>query len=432
MKIIKKERTGNTVIIDVEIEYSSFKTAEENALLEASKHVKLPGFRPGKAPKAMIEKALDPKAIEERAAQDLIGKAYPQIIKEAQIDPVDYPNINIQSLEKDKPFVFTLTVEVYPEVKLGKHKGLKAEKKSTAVTEEETLKVLGNLQNRFAKRIEVADRGIVEGDYVDLEVEADAAGVAIKRWPRKLQSLPVGGGYISPDFDKQISGLKAGETKEFKISFPSDYLVAEVAGKEVSFKVKIDKIEGQEFLPLDDEFAKSVSRFGTMAELKEEIKKSLEMEKKEEAEADLKNKLIEEILKDTTLEVPHAMINYETELMIDELKTSLARSNLTLEAYLHGIKKNEDELKEELKPPATQRAKSKVVLKKIAEAENIVVAPQDIDQEIRLMAQSSDKSEEEYKRELGEGGLHYIKDYLLRRKALDFVVENAQIKEEKQ
>ena len=143
-------------------------------------------------------------------------------------------------------------------------------------------------------------------------------------------------------------------------------------------------------------------------------------------------KLIEEMIKGSKLDLPEALVNYETELMLDELKTSLSRSNLTLESYLHGVKKSEDEIKADLKHPAVQRAKGKVILKKISEAEGITVVSQDIDQEIRLMAASAGQPEEEYKGTLGEGGLHYIKDYLLRKKALDYVVENAQIKEEKQ
>ncbi len=429
MKITKNERSGNTATLQIELDYSEFIKAREDALLEASRQINMPGFRPGKAPKAMIEKTVDPKYVEERAAQHLISDAYPQIIKEAGIDPVDYPSIDLLALEPDKPFRFQLKVEIYPEVKLVRIKGMSVEKKPTAVSDDDVIKVLGNLQNRFARSVEITDRGIAEGDNVDCEIAADVEGVEVKRWPRKLQHLPIGAGLISPDFDRKITGMKIGETKEFKLSFKPDHFVAEVAGKEVSFKVTVEKIHGHELLPLDDEFAKAVSRYGTLSELKEEIKRSLELEKKEEAEADIKNRLIEEVLKGAKLEVPGALVNYEIDLMIDELKGSLAQSNLTIESYLKGIKKSEDEMRVELANPATQRAKGKIVLKKISEIEGLTVTPQDIDQEIRLMAQGADKPEEEYKGELGEGGLHYIKDYLLRKKALDYLVEHAEIKQ---
>jgi trigger factor len=429
MKVLKKERSQNTVTLEIEVGYPQFKQAFDLALSQAGSQVKLPGFRPGKAPKSMVEKVFDPKAIEDRAAQDLIADLYPQIIKETGIDPVDYPSVDILTLKEGQPFVFKIIVTVYPEIKLGKYKGLKAEKRPALVTEEEVLHTLGTLQNRFAKRVEITDRGVLKNDNLDLEIEADAAGEKIKRWPRKLQFFPVGGSLIGPEFDEQLINLKVGDSKEFKIKFPTDHKVPEIAGREVSFKIRIEKIRGAELLPLDDEFAKSISRFGTLAELKAEILKSLELEKKEEAEADLKNKLIDEVSQGSQVELPEALVRTETDILLDELKTSLARSNLTLENYLKSIKKNETELRNELKAPATQRVKGKVVLRKISELEKITVTPQDLESEIKLLAKSADKSEEEYKKTLGEGGLHYIQDYLSRRKALNYLIENAQIKE---
>ena len=431
MKVLKQEHSQNTVTLEIEVDYPQFKQAFDQALAQAGSQVKLPGFRPGKAPKSMVERVFDPKAIEDRAAQNLIAELYPQIIKETKIDPVDYPSVDILTLKEGQPFVFKITVAVYPEVKLGKYKGLKAEKRSALVTEEEVLKTLGTLQNRFAKRVEITDRGVQKNDNVDLEIEADAAREKIKRWPRKLQFFPVGGSLIGPEFDDQLIGLKAGEGKDFKVRFPADHKVPEIAGREVSFKIKIEKIRGAELLPLDDAFAKSISRFGTLSELKAEIRRSLELEKKEETEADLKNKLIDEVSQGSLVELPEALVRIETDILLDELKPSLAHSNLTLQDNLKGIKKDEAELRSELKTPATQRVKGKVVLKKISEIEKITVTPQDLESEIKLLAKSAGRSEEEYKKTLGEGGLHYIQDYLSRRKALDFLMGQAQIKEAK-
>jgi trigger factor len=233
---------------------------------------------------------------------------------------------------------------------------------------------------------------------------------------------------IHPDFDNQLIGLKIGENKEFKITFDANNPSPEIAGKEVNFKVKIEKIRAKEVLPLDDEFAKKISKYGTLAEFTAELKVSLEMEKKEDAEADLKNTLTEEAIKNAEIDVPDAMIKWESNIMLEELKTSLLRSNLTLDDYLKGIKKTEQEVREEFKNPSTVRAKGKIVLKKIAELEKIVVTPEDIETEIRLIAESEGKSADEYRASLGQNGVEYIEDYLLRRKALDFLVENAEIK----
>ena len=432
MKILKQIRAGNLVTVEVEVDAAQVKEAAEKTLERLSKKVKMPGFRPGKAPKSMVEKTFDTNAVADQAVQDLIADLYPEIIKEAKLDPVDYPKVDILKQEAGQPLIFKLEVVVYPEVKLGKYKGIKAQKKPSLVTEEEVLTVLGNLQNRFAKRIEVADRGAQKSDTLDIEIEAASEGAPIKRWPRKLQFLPLGAGHISPEFDEQLAGLKTGESKTFLLKFPDNYGIKEIAGKEVSFKVKIDKITTRELLSLDDEFAKKVSRYGTLAELKEELKRSLEMEKQEESEADLKNKLIEEAGKTAEVELPEALIRVETDIMLDELKSSLARSNLTLDDYLKGIRKTEEEIKKEFKTPALSRAKGKVVLKKVSELENITVTPQDLDEELKMIAKSINVPAEEYKKSLSHSGHHYIEDYLLRRKALNFLVENAQIEEKEE
>lgn len=429
MKILKQERQKNTATLEIEVPYSEFKSANDQALEKAAKQLKLPGFRPGKAPKAMVEKALDPRAIEDRAAQEVITSLYPQILKEAKLDPVDYPQLEVVTLEANKPFVFKLTIEVYPDIKLGKYKGLSAKKKSAEVTEDEILKALGNLQNRLARRIEVKDRPAQKEDWVDFEIEAQAEGAPIKRWPRKMQFYPVGMGMIYPAFDEQLIGMNPGESKEFKISFAAGYMVPEIAGKEVTFKVKIEKVQEKELMPLDDEFAKKVSRFGTLGELKAEIKRSLEAEKKEESEADLRNKIIEEIVKGVELDLPQAMIHAETGVMLDELEASLAHSNLKLEDYLKSIQKNEESLRKELKAPAETRAKSKVALKKISEIEGLTATPTEIEKEIEALAKVSRRKLDEYKSSLGEGGNRYIADYLSRRNALEFVIKEAKIEE---
>jgi trigger factor len=429
MKILKQTRVGNLITLEIEEDPAKLKEAAEKTMERLSRRVKMPGFRPGKAPKSLVEKSFDKEAVADQAAQDLIADLYPEIIKQAKIDPVDYPKVDIIKQEEGQPLVFKLEVPVYPEVKLGKYKDLKVKKKPTRVSEEEVLAVLGNLQNRFAKRIEITDRGAQKGDTLDIEIGADSAGAPIKRWPRKLQFLPLGAGHISPEFDAQLIGMKAGESKNFTLKFAGNYGVKEIAGKEVNFKVKLDKLTARELSPLNDEFAMKVSRYGTLAELKEELRKSLEEEKKEESEADLKNRIIEEASKAAEVELPEALVRVETDIMLDELKSSLARSNLSLDDYLKGIRKSGEELRSEFKTPALSRAKGKVVLKRVSELENITVTPQDLDEELKLIAKSVNVPAEQYQKSLSHAGRHYIEDYLLRRKALDFLVKNAQIEE---
>jgi FKBP-type peptidyl-prolyl cis-trans isomerase (trigger factor) len=342
MKIRSNTREGNKIILEVEEEYSTFTKAVDQTLLEAGKELRIPGFRPGKAPREMIEKAVDRKVVESRAAQDLIGDLYPAIIDETGIDPVDFPNVEILQLKKKQSFVFKLTIDVYPEVKLGKYKGLKVEKKKVQLSDEDVMTVLGNFQQRLAK--------------------------------------------TGPDGKK-------------------------------------------EELPLDDAFAKKISHFGTLAELKLEVRQTLLKDRQAQAESELKNNLIAEAANLAQVDIPLGMIEREVDIMLDELKTSLAGSGLSVEGYLKGIKKDAQTLREELRKSAEVRVRGKVVLRQVAEAEKIEISEAEMQEEIKGLASTSGKSVEEMGKELDPTARKFVKDYMLRRKALDLLVEKAKIKE---
>ena len=342
MKIRNQSREGNTAVLEVEEEYSQFQKASQEALAEASKEVKLPGFRPGKAPREMVERVIDTNLIESRAAQNLISDLYPKLVEETQLNPVDYPNVEIVQLEKDKPFVFKIKVEVYPEIKLGKYKGLKVEKKLATVSEEEILKVLGNMQDRFTK--------------VDAE------------------------------------------------------------GK-------------KETLPLDDDFAKKVSNFGTLAELKAEISSVMLKDRKAEVEAEIKNKMIASASNDAKVEIPAAMVQREIDVMLDELRGSLAQSNLTLDDYLKSIRKEEKQMRDEFLKSAEVRVRGKIVLQEIAKVEKLQVTEEEMDKEINQIASASGQAAAEFKKKVEAGFKKHIEDYMLRQKALDLILEKANIKE---
>ncbi len=345
MKIVSQKREGNRVFLEIEETYAAFHKSYENAMSEAGKEIRLPGFRPGKAPRKMLESALNLEAVEHRAAQDLIADVYPSVISEAKLEPIDYPSVEIVQQEKDTPFIFKLTIEVYPEVTLGKYKGIKLKKQSSAVSDAEVVSALGRLQERLA--------------------------------------------VTSPDGKKEL-------------------------------------------LPLDDEFAKKVSRSGTLAELKEEMRLAMQHEKQAEAEADLRNQAIAAAGAGAKVEVPAALIERETDVMLDELKTSLAQSGLTLEQYLQGAKKELSAMRTELRSAAEIRVKGKLVLGAVAAAEKLEVTEEELKAEIAGMAASYGEESAAAERQLNETGRAYIKDYLLRKKSLDWLIDNASVKEAKQ
>lgn len=345
MKIISQKREGNKVFLEVEEDYSRFQQAVQKTMAEAGKEVKVPGFRPGKAPKEMIEKALDRDFVEHRAAQALIAEVYPELIDAGKFEPVDYPSVEITRLEAGKPFQFKVAVDVYPETKLGKYKGLKVEKKAATVSEEEVLAILGRLQERFTV--------------------TDAAG------------------------QKTV-------------------------------------------LPLDDEFAKKVSKYGTLAELKAEVRAVTLRDKVTEADGDVRDQLLRAVSAETQAEVPPAMTERETDVIIDELHSSLSQSGLTLDDYLKGSKKTVAGLRQELAATALMRVKGKIALKAVAAAEQITVTPAELEAEIKEMLVGMGEDPAQSREKISPEMITYMQDYLLRKKALEFVLAQANVKEIKE
>jgi trigger factor len=428
VKILKNERTGSTIKLEIEVPAIEYQAACEKTLSAAAKEMKIPGFRPGKAPKTLVERSVDKEYIASRAAQNLISDLYPQILQETQINPVDYPNVSIVSSDEGKPFVFSVEVEVYPEVKLGNYKGINVSRLPTAVSEEDIEKVIGSLRDRFARYEDKKDGTAAQGDLLEIDVEAKEGETVFPSLTVNNVKLVLGEGMFAHEFDQQLVGASAGEVRNFSVSFPAGHYLQEAAGKVLDFKVAVKKVSGKENVALDDAFAKQVGRFGTLAELRDQIRANLEIEKKQDSDADLRNKLVEEILKKTKVDAPRAMVNREVEIMLDEMQHSLSRGGLTLEAYLRSLNKDEAQLKDELFASAKSRVEAKIALREIAKAETIKIPGNEIEMELSKMAVNAGKTLPEFKAALHDGGVEFVEDYLLRQKALDFIVKEAKVK----
>lgn len=373
MKINKKEKAGNKVKLEIEVDYGRFKSAIDHVYADASSDLNIPGFRKGKAPRDMVEKYVDKGFVTEHAAQDLISDIYPEIIQEAQIEPVDYPNVVIVRQEEGKPFIFSLEVDVYPEVKLPKYKGISVESESPALTENEVDEFLKGLQKRFARFVDATEKGIEGEDSVMADAEVAS----------------------------EFGDLKAPPGK----------------------KIVIPK--------LTEEFVKNISNAPSLEAFREDLKKRLAEDKKNKVEAAVKNKLIEKVSDGLVADIPPGMVSRETELMFDELKNSLLRDKLTHEDYLRMTKKTDESLRKELKPNAEKRVRSKLALRAVANEEKLELADADLDREIQVLSDSSHVDPAKFRQNIGESGLHYIRDYLLRRAALEFIMSKAKISEKK-
>lgn len=427
MEILKNERNGNEVTLEIELGYEQVEKAAEKSFARVAKEMKIPGFRPGKAPKEIVEQHVNKDALKEDAAYQAISDAYPQLLEQIKIKPVDQPKVEIIQLRDGQPLIFKVTVDVYPEIKLGKYKGLKADKKSAAVSEDEVNKVVLDIQNRFAAVNEVKERGAANNDIVDINLSAELDGKPYIPLTRNGIKLLIGQAGITKEFDDQLIGLKKGENKSFSVIFPGDYVIEEVRAKDIKFNVYVNKVEERILPAADDSFAKTLGSFTGIADLKEKILQDIKAAKEREADEELRNNLIQQVSENAKVDVPMGMIDREVSVMLDELRHNLKARNISLEDYLMSLRKDEKAIKDEMRPGAASRVLGQLVLEAIAEAENITATQQEAEKEVEKIALESNRNLDEFKKNLRPGTEDYIIEYLSRLKALEFLVQNAKI-----
>ncbi len=426
MKILKQTKNGNKVSLEIEVDYQEYSAALERVIKEASSTLKIPGFRPGKAPESVVRQNINMEFVKEKALDQVVSRLYPSILKEAALEPIDYPGWKLISIEEGIKCVFSFEVEIMPEVVLGKYTGLKAEKKSGVAEEKEVDDYIKSIQEEGAKINEVS-RPAHSGDIAELNVAGSIEGKQEPRLSQERLPILLGDNRIAPGFDSNIENMEAGTSTEFTISLPKDYYIKEFAGKEAVFKVTLLKVIERILPEFNDEFVKKISSFENAQAYRQDVKSRIEEFKKRKSEEELKDSLLEQVSASSKIEIPSAMISRETEAMIGELEVSLKRQGLTVESYVKSRRMDMQALRKELSASAASRVKAKLVLKALADKEKIEFTEDDLAAELKLLAKDSGSSEAELMQR--EGVREYIKDYVLRRKALDFIVENAKIKE---
>ncbi len=426
MKILNTEKKKGTVMLTIQAGKEEFSSAYGKVIAEASKTVKVSGFRTGKVPKHILEQNINTDAAKERAIDFLVEDNYTKLVQEASIDPVDYPGWRFDKEDGEGGAIFTLAVEVMPEIKLGKYKGVAVEKNVRKIDEKDIEAYIKALTEDSAKISEVADREAKTGDIAELDIKGSVEGQLKESLSQNSLPILLGDNRIAPGFDVNVEGLALGASKEFTIELPADYFIKEFAGKKADFSVTLKRLAQRDVPVFDDEFAKKISSFASAEEYRSDLRKKFEQAAENEADAQVKDKIIESITGATEIEVPQAMSARETEIMVDELKDTLSRRGLTIDRYLASRKMGLDALRRELSPSAETRVKAKLVLREIAKTEGLEVSQAEIDKEIEDIAKDSGRNASEYRS--NEGMIDYIKDYLLRRKALDFAVEHAKIK----
>ena len=414
----------NMAKLTIEVPAEELEKAIESAYQKQKKQISVPGFRKGKVPRAMIEKMYGAGVFYEDAANTLMQQNYPSAVDESGIDIVSRPTVEVVQIEKGKPFIFTAEVAVKPEVTLGKYMGVTVTKIDTTVTDEEVDAALEQERNNNARTVTVTDRPVAEGDTAVIDFEGFVDGVAFEGGKGENHPLEIGSHTFIDTFEDQLVGKNAGDEVEVNVTFPEQYQAAELAGKPAMFKVKINEVKAKELPELDDEFAQDVSEFDTLAEYKEDLKKQLVEKKEVEAKKTKEDEAIQKIIDKSKMDIPEAMIETQCESMVEEFAQRIAQSGLSMEQYLQFSGMTVDQLKEQVRPEATTRIQSSLVLEQIAKEENIEISDEEVDAEVEKMAAAYGMEADKLKEYMGEAEKKSMKSDLAITKAVELIMEN--------
>ena len=414
----------NMAKLTIEVSAEELEKALNTAYNKQKRQISVPGFRKGKVPRAMIEKMYGAEIFYEDAANELMQQTYPSAVDESGVDIVSRPTVDVVQIEKGKPFIYTAEVATRPEVTLGKYMGVTVTKIDTSVTEEEVEAELENQRNTNARTVTVTDRPVKEGDTAVIDFEGFVDGVAFDGGKAENHSLEIGSHSFIDTFEDQLVGKNAGDEVEVNVTFPEEYQAADLAGKPAVFKVKINEIKAKELPELNDEFAQDVAGVDTLAEYKEELKKNLTEKKENEAKKTKEDEAIQKIIDKSKMDLPEAMIETQCETMVEEFAQRIAQSGLTMEQYLQFSGMTVDQLKDQVRPEATTRIQSSLVLEQIAKEENIEVTDADIDAEVEKMAKAYGMEADKLKEYMGDAEKESMKKDLAITKAVDLVMDN--------
>lgn len=428
MSVQVEKLEKNMAKLTIEVSAAEFEKALEDAFLKNKNKISVPGFRKGKVPRQMVEKMYGPEIFYEDAANALIPDAYSKALDECEEDIVSSPEIDVTQIEKGKSFIFTATVALKPEVKLGKYKGVKVEAAEVTVTDEEVDAKIEKERENNARTIEVTDRPVKDGDMTVLDFEGFVDGVAFDGGKGENYPLTIGSGAFIPGFEEQLVGAEIGKEVELNVTFPEDYQAEELKGKAAVFKCTIKEIKEKELPALDDEFASEVSEFDTLEEYKKDVKETLTIEKEKAAREAKEAAVIDAIIADSDMDIPEAMVTTQQKQMIDEFAQRMQMQGLSMEQYFQFTGATLDKMMEQVKPQAETRIKSRLVLEAVAAKEGIEATEEDYEEEIKTMAEVYQMEPDKIKEMLPEKSVKGIKEDIAVKKAAEFVVNNAKAK----
>jgi len=422
-----EKKEGNIVTLKIEVDAETFEKGIQKAYARNKSKFNIPGFRKGKAPRKIIELNYGVGVFYEDAINIVFPEAYDKAIEEHNLDPVDRPSIDIEEIESGKPVIFTAEVTVKPEVTLGEYKGIEVEKVEYNVTDEEVDAEIKKTQERNARIIEAEDRPVKEGDTLVLDYAGYVGDEQFEGGTAQNQTLEIGSGRFIPGFEEQLIGKNKGEEVEVNVKFPEEYHAENLAGKDAKFIVTIHEIKEKELPELDDEFAKDVSEFDTLEELKNDIRAKLEKQAKDKEKSEVENNVIEKVVEACEMDIPEIMIEKQIDNDVNDFAYRLRYQGLDMEKYFEYTNTKMEDLREQFKPNAEKLVKVDLVLEAISEKESIEATEEELNKEIEELAKQYKQDDvEKFKKNLG-ADLEYIKLGIIKRKTVEFLVENAKL-----
>ena len=415
----------NMVKVTIEVDAAKLDAAITKAFNKKKNQFNIPGFRKGKVPQKLIEKEYGVEIFYEDAANILIPEAYEAEMKDCDLEIVSRPEIDVVQLEKGKPFIFTAELAVKPEVTLGDYKGLDVPKTRVTVKKEEVEEELKRTQEQNAREITIEDRPVKDGDILSIDYSGSVDGEKFEGGTAEDQTLVIGSGAFIPGFEDQLIGKELNEETEINVTFPEEYHASDLAGKEAVFEVKIKAIKEKELPELDDEFASEVSEFETLEEYKADIKEKIRSRKKEEANTERENKLVDLAVENAQMDIPDAMVEEQVQQMTEEFAQRLSYQGLSMEQYLQFSGMDAQKFADDMKPQAVKRIETRLVLEAIVKAENIEASEEDYKAEIEKMAAMYQMEAEQFEKIIQGPQKDQIMDDIAVQKAVDFLVAEA-------
>lgn len=424
MKINNKKLENAIVELTVAFDSEEWKATQEKALDKLAKNVKIDGFRPGKAPAAMVRARVSKASVLEEATDMILQTKFVEILTEANVEPVAQPALSVQKVDADELEVQIL-VPVKPQVELGEYKGLEVKKGRVTVTKKEIEEQLANYQTQFAELTVKEGGKVAKGDTAVIDFEGFVDGVAFEGGKGENYPLEIGSGSFIPGFEDQVIGMTVDKEQDIVVTFPEDYVAADLAGKEATFKVTVHEIKEKHLPEIDDELAKDVNIDGveTLDQLKDHIKANIKTRKESENENKFMDDLYKAIVASSKVEDSDALLEQEQGLMLQEVEQNLQRQGLNFEVYQQFTGKSKDDIKEDIKPQAEERVKLNAILAAIIEEEKLAVSDEELETELKTIAEYYQKELDEVKK-IFEGNMSRIENDLLTRKAVDLVKDN--------